>query len=82
MLGMVIIGLNNSVCDTQVTFSNFDVHSNCNSMPPIISYQKAPSAYSIASSLFPDMRSFTSEEQRKYTQAISKVYKPTGMKLF
>ena len=82
MLGMVIIGLNNSVCDTQIPISNFDVHSNCNSMPPIISYQKAQTAYSIASSLFPDMRSLTSEEQRKYTQAISKVYKPTGMKLF
>ncbi|MBR5964680.1 MAG: hypothetical protein IK015_00985 [Treponema sp.] len=79
---MVIIGLNNSACDTQVSFSNFDMHSNCNSMPPIISYQKAPSAYSIASSLFPEMRSFTSEEQRNYTQAISKIYKPTGMKLF
>ena len=82
MLGMVIIGLNNSVCDTQIPISNFDVHGNCNSMPQIISYQKAQTAYSTASSLFPDMRSFTSEEQRKYTQAISKVYKPTGMKLF
>ena len=82
MLGMVIIGLNNSVCDTQIPISNFDVHGNCNSMPPIISYQKAQTANSTASSLFPDMRSFTSEEQRKYTQAISKVYKPTGMKLF
>lgn len=82
MLGMVLIGLNNSVCDTQISFSNFNMNSNCNSMPPIISYQKVPSAYSIASSLFPDMRSFTSEEQRNYTQAISKIYKPTGMKLF
>lgn len=82
MLGMVIIGLNNSVCDTQIPFSNFDRHSNCNSMPPIISYQKAQTAYSTASSLFPDMRSFTSKEQKKYTQAISKIYKPTGMKLF
>lgn len=82
MLGIFFIGLNSSVCDTQISFSNFDVHSNCNSMPPIISYQKAQSAYSIASSLFPDMRSFTSEEQKNYTQAISKIYKPTGMKLF
>lgn len=82
MLGMVILGLNNSVCDTQIPISNFDIYGNYNSLPPIISYQKASSAYSVASSLFPDMRSFTSEEQRKYTQAIKKIYKPTGIKLF
>lgn len=82
MLGMVIIGLNNSVCETQISFSNFDIRSNCNSMPPIISYQRLQTAYSTAASLFPDMRSFTSEEQRNYTKAISKIYKPTGLKLF
>lgn len=82
MLGMIIIGLNNSVCDTQISISNFDIHSNYNSLPPIISYQKTPSVYSVATSLFPDMRSFTAEEQKKYTKTISKIYKPTGIKLF
>lgn len=82
MLGMVIIGLNNSVCDTQVPIFNFDLQGNCNSLPPIISYQKSPSAYAMASSLFPNMRSFTPEEQKMYTKSVNKIYKPTGIKLF
>lgn len=82
MLGMVIIGLNNSVCDTQVPIFNFDLQGNCNSLPPIISYQKLPSAYAMSSSLFPNMRFFTPEEQKMYTKSVNKIYKPTGIKLF
>ncbi len=82
MPGLIFLGLNNSVCNTQILLSDFDMQNNLNSLPPVISYQKTPSAYSIATSLFPEMKFFSSEEQRRYTEAINKIYKPTGKKLF
>lgn len=82
MPGLIFLGLNSSACDTPILLSTFDMQNNLNSLPPVISYQKTLSTYSIAASLFPKMRSFSSEEQRRYTEAINKVYKPTGKKLF
>ncbi len=82
MFELAFLGLNNSVCSTQITYNDYMRYSNSNTMPPVISYNKAESSYSIAKSLFPDMRSFTKTEQQAYNSAISKLYKPTGIKLF
>ena len=82
MFELAFIGLNNSVCSTQITYNDYLRYSNSNSMPPVISYTKNENFFLIAKSLFPEMRSFTKTEQQSYHSAISKIYNPTGIKLF
>lgn len=82
MFELAFLGLNNSSCSTQIMYNDYVRYSNLNAMPPVISYVKPESSYVLSKSLFPEMRSFSSKEQKEYTAAVAKLYKPTGMKLF
>lgn len=82
MFELAFLGVNTSPCSTQIMYNDYVRYSNLNSMPPVISYYRTEPAYSLAKSLFPKMRNFSSEEQKNYNKAVEKLYKPTGIKLF
>ena len=82
MFELMLLGINSSVGATPITINDYEQFCNYNSMPPVIAYSKPESAYSMAKSIFPDMRSFSSKEKASYLNAINKLYVPIEDKLF
>lgn len=82
MFELIFLGVNSSIGATPITINDYQKFSNFNSMPPVITYSKPEPSYSIAKSVFPDMRSFNEKEKQEYLTAINKVYTPVSDKLF
>ena len=82
MFELIFLGVNSSAGATPITINDYEKFSNYNSMPPVITYSKPESSYSIAKAIFSDMRNFNEEEKKNYLTAINKLYTPVSDKLF